>query len=749
LDNGKVLRCTPDHKIPVLGKGFVEAKDLTANDPLIAFYTKNDTLSNDTKRVYTKVYDHHEKKWIFVHRLVANFFKDLGKHQVFHYLPEYYESVKDVVHHKDYNRFNNEPGNLQWMNFKDHVVYHSHNKQEYWEKISDEESLRVRTKISNTLKKYYQNLSLDEKRKISDESSVRNKLTWVKRKEDVVTHAQYLEKLKEERKKFYVNNSPAAQVCRLKSAENLRNNRSENQRIVLSHDLLVRVVELIKENPECDSLSFLNIASSDDRIIHILKRDNPKQPKVKYGINTDKFTDSKLKRIYKKFGFKDWRDLKEKAVYFNHRIVSVEYVTDLEDVGTITVDGQERWHPYHTFAIDSGIFVKNSTLEDYYFTTTADGRGSKVEVLPGGCLAMDTLVPLLDGRELSISDIEKEMSNGKKLWTYSCHPTNGEVVPGKISWAGVTHEKAKVMKLTFDNGKTLICTPEHKFPIMDIGFVRADELITGQKMIPSNRNVANIEYLEDEIQVGTLTIDKDEEYHNYHTFALSCGVFTKNSNLGEINDLLYFNNKMMRALGVPSSYLPTGPQDGSATMGDGKVGTAFIQEFRFSEKCKRYQRQLARFFDQEFKLFLKFNGVMIDSNSFEINFTEPQNFAKYREMELFAAQSSIFTAINEISYISKRFALKKYLGLTEEEIFLNEQLLLEEKTGNSVIQDQGAGLRQVGISSSDMAPMDDNLEIEGNVEPAGEGEEVDTNVDETEVTDSDIDNFGEKSSMNN
>jgi len=62
---------------------------------------------------------------------------------------------------------------------------------------------------------------------------------------------------------------------------------------------------------------------------------------------------------------------------------------------------------------------------------------------------------------------------------------------------------------------------------------------------------------------------------------------------------------MLRALGIPSSYLPTGPDDGTATMNDGKVGTAFIQEFRFAKVIKRYQQQLIKPLDQEFKLFLK------------------------------------------------------------------------------------------------------------------------------------------------
>jgi hypothetical protein len=39
-------------------------------------------------------------------------------------------------------------------------------------------------------------------------------------------------------------------------------------------------------------------------------------------------------------------------------------------------------------------------------------------------------------------------------------------------------------------------------------------------------------------------------------------------NLGEIDDLKYFNNKMLRGLGVPSSYLPTGPDDGSSQQQD-------------------------------------------------------------------------------------------------------------------------------------------------------------------------------------
>lgn len=227
-------------------------------------------------------------------------------------------------------------------------------------------------------------------------------------------------------------------------------------------------------------------------------------------------------------------------------------------------------------------------------------------------------------------------------------------------------------------------------------------------------------------------------------------------NLGEINDLKYFNNKMLRALGVPSAYLPTGPEDGTASKGDGKVGNAFIQEFRFSEKCKRFQRQIIKPLDREFKLYLKFKGITIDNSLFEVALNEPQNFAKYRQLELDAAALNIYQAVAEIPHISKRYALKRFFGWTEEEIMLNEKMVLEERHGPdspSSVNPEGAGMRQAGISSSDFAGGDIGGEdigepeeitdddFEGGEDISG-GDEGADDVGGDSVSQEDIDNFG-------
>lgn len=213
-------------------------------------------------------------------------------------------------------------------------------------------------------------------------------------------------------------------------------------------------------------------------------------------------------------------------------------------------------------------------------------------------------------------------------------------------------------------------------------------------------------------------------------------------NLGDIDDLRYFNNKMLRALGVPSSYLPTGPEDGTATVNDGRVGSAFIQEFRFAKVVARYQQQVIDPLDNEFKLFLKFRGVTIDNSLFNLNFTEPQSFSEYRQLELDAARINTFTALTDISFVSKRYILKRYLGWTETELNENERMWKEERsrlTKTFAPEDTlggGAtsGLSDVGITSSGIDGMSGGEDAEGGLDPEGG---MDPNV-----SDSEVDNFG-------
>ena len=188
--------------------------------------------------------------------------------------------------------------------------------------------------------------------------------------------------------------------------------------------------------------------------------------------------------------------------------------------------------------------------------------------------------------------------------------------------------------------------------------------------------------------------------------------------LGEIDDLKYFNNKMLRGLRIPSSYLPTGPDDSAVAYSDGRVGTAMIQEYRFNRYCMRLQGLISPFLDKEFKMFMKNRGVNIDSSSFTLDFIEPQNFSSYREVEINAARAGVFTQLAEIPYISHRFKLAKYLGFTDDELIENQRMWKEE---NLDAEEAIAGEEEAGFGAAGIAgPNDTDLDLSGSMDAPGE-----------------------------
>jgi len=54
--------------------------------------------------------------------------------------------------------------------------------------------------------------------------------------------------------------------------------------------------------------------------------------------------------------------------------------------------------------------------------------------------------------------------------------------------------------------------------------------------------------------------------------------------------------------------------------------------------------------------------------------------------------------LEQLPYMSKRFMLKRYLGLSEEEIVENEQLWKEERDTPELSTTQGQDLRSIGIT---------------------------------------------------
>ena len=215
-----------------------------------------------------------------------------------------------------------------------------------------------------------------------------------------------------------------------------------------------------------------------------------------------------------------------------------------------------------------------------------------------------------------------------------------------------------------------------------------------------------------------------EDYFFPHTAegrGSSIDVFPGGQNLGEITDLRFFTNKLFRGLRIPSSYLPTGLDDGTQSYTDGRVGTALIQEWRFNQYCKRLQNMIVGKLDDEFKTFMRWRGINIDSQLFDLRLEEPQNFAQYRQADVDSARIATFAQLEAYPYMSKRFLMKRYLGMTEQEMSENEVMWSEEQGDTEMATPDDASLRNVGISPGTIAGDLDNVEVAGEVPPGAEG----------------------------
>ena len=127
-------------------------------------------------------------------------------------------------------------------------------------------------------------------------------------------------------------------------------------------------------------------------------------------------------------------------------------------------------------------------------------------------------------------------------------------------------------------------------------------------------------------------------------------------------------------------------------------------------------------FDTEFKLYLHNKGINVDSNIFEVKFNPPQNFASYRQTEMDTARVGTYGAVAAIPHISKRFALKRFLGLSQEEMVENETLWKEENVDDDATLPANAELRGVGITANNIGSDISSLGAATEAPPPAEGD---------------------------
>lgn len=102
------------------------------------------------------------------------------------------------------------------------------------------------------------------------------------------------------------------------------------------------------------------------------------------------------------------------------------------------------------------------------------------------CIRQNTEIKLLDGRCLPLTEVIKEFNEGKENWVYSINKETKKIEPGKIVNAKITRPNEKLVRVHLDDdqGSYIDTTYDHKFILRDGSNKRADELCSGDSLMP-------------------------------------------------------------------------------------------------------------------------------------------------------------------------------------------------------------------------------------------------------------------------
>src|SRR5574343_567988 len=310
------------------------------------------------------------------------------------------------------------------------------------------------------------------------------------------------------------------------------------------------------------------------------------------------------------------------------------------------------------------------------------------------CLSLKTRIPLLNGRTKTLSELIDDYNNGIRNEVFSIDQTTGSIVKGGVTWAGVTRKNADLVRVTLDNGEHVDCTPDHKCVLRRSEEVEAKDikeyttLMTNSLVV--NHKVVKVETLDYKEDTGCLTV---VDRKNNHNFALSCGVFVKNSADGRgsdistisgnfdalktLEDLYYFQKKLYSALRYPISRIISRHEKSEEPLFGGRSGNEISRdEVKWGKLLERkVQNPFSNVLLDLFLLHLEFKGLKkqydLNRDKLSITFNAPSYYKEHQQQMHLETRTSNYMALANNPEFSKYYLMREYLGWTDEEIKAN------------------------------------------------------------------------------
>jgi hypothetical protein len=192
-------------------------------------------------------------------------------------------------------------------------------------------------------------------------------------------------------------------------------------------------------------------------------------------------------------------------------------------------------------------------------------------------------------------------------------------------------------------------------------------------------------------------------------------------NLGELEDVKYFRQKLLQSLNVPISRLE--PQQGGM-IGMGRVTEVTRDEVKFTKFIQRLRNKFAQLFDHAIRLQLVLKGVCTTEEWEEFredifyDFRKDNNFTEMREAELLRERLNLLSVVDPYigRYYSATWVRKNVLQMDDEEIEEMDKEIKDEEDkgigGPTVPQEQQAAQQ----AQAEQYPPEDNTQEAGSTE---------------------------------
>ena len=185
-------------------------------------------------------------------------------------------------------------------------------------------------------------------------------------------------------------------------------------------------------------------------------------------------------------------------------------------------------------------------------------------------------------------------------------------------------------------------------------------------------------------------------------------------NLGELEDVKYFREKLLQSLNVPLSRLQ--PSDGGM-IGVGRTSEVTRDEVKFTKFIIRLRNKFSQIFDHALRIQCVLKGICTTEewetfkDKIYYDYKKDNNFTELRDAELLRERVSLLQLVDPYigHYYSAEWVKKKILQFTDEDIQKMDKQMKEEAdagVGQPVIT-QG---EQPEITSEQYPPEDNTVE---------------------------------------